>query len=147
MSLTDYSDEHRLLIRWSKWCDRSDTKSILTECGLSASGSPPAIAPVSGVADEESVTGYAKEHRLPDAISPEIDLFMASLIELKPTVFKALLLRYRRIVHGQHYLIRSERWMAGMLYDLPPRYAHIRLVHECDSGYKLLRKFIEETGA
>ena len=144
MSQTDYSDEHRLLVRWSKWCDRSDTRSILDECGLSPHGSPPAIAPISGAADEDGVTGYAKEHRLPDAISPEVDLFMAWLIEHKPPLFKALLLRYRRIVDGQHFKIRSERWMAGVLYELHPRYAHIKLVRDCDVAYELLRHFIED---
>ncbi|MDE1828247.1 MAG: hypothetical protein KGH65_03755 [Candidatus Micrarchaeota archaeon] len=140
-NVTGWDDEIRILRRWARWCDNSNHSVIMRFCGLSAAGSPPTLMPL-GAPDEDAVTGYAKEHRLPDAVSPEVDMFMASLIALHPSVYKALLLKYRRIVDGQHYLYRSERALSGILYDLAPRYAWPKLIRDCELGYGMLRRYM-----
>ncbi|OYV51922.1 MAG: hypothetical protein B7X10_00390 [Burkholderiales bacterium 21-58-4] len=142
MTASGWDDEIKMLRRWARWCERSNNGAIMKYCGLSPAGSPPTLMAF-GAADEEAVTGYAREHKIPDAVSPEVDLFMASLIALRPTVYRALLLKFRRIVDGQHYLIRSERALSGVLYELHPRHAWPKLARDCEIGYRMLRKFIE----
>lgn len=146
-----WAAEIRLLNRWARWCLNGNQGEIMRLCGLTWAGSPKSIMArvwESGAADEEAVTGYARE--LPpvhDFGSQEVDCFMAALRPIQPEAHTAILARHARVVNGEHILTRSESWIGRAVYGYTENNSRKALTRDCESGYAALRRWLESVKA
>ena len=137
------SNEWRYLCAWARWVLANNAGAIQRICGLTYYGSIPTI--LMEVPDFGEIIGpvvYNQEGRPPASIGPQIQKFMDELALSNPPIHRALIGRHLRKLNGR--MVRSEVKIAMHLYGRKRSQAHAKLVIDCNRGYQLLAKWLQE---